>query len=148
MGLAMANVASLLLTVGDPEEAEKAIAAKVTLEELHMMVEFDLDDGDQIITRAEYILLCAVRLGALNPDLIGKINERFKLLDTSGDGELSYDEILENPEAARNSIAQLHQEHNATKNAMHNKRASKVEEGRSAEKSNSTFEVDGRQNML
>mmetsp|Transcript_12559 Transcript_12559/g.21013 ORF Transcript_12559/g.21013 Transcript_12559/m.21013 type:complete len:422 (-) Transcript_12559:389-1654(-) len=97
MGLAMANIAAMVITIGDPDEAEKTIAAKVTLEELQMMQRFNLDDGDGQINRAEYILLCCVRLGALSPDLIGKINERFILLDTSGDGMLSHSEILEYP---------------------------------------------------
>ena len=35
MALAMANIASMLITVGDPDEAEKIIAAKVTPKELH-----------------------------------------------------------------------------------------------------------------
>jgi Ca2+-binding EF-hand superfamily protein len=99
MALAMGNIASMLITIGDPDEAEKIIAAKVTLEELNMMQKFDLDDGDGQISRAEYILLCTVRLGALSPELIGKINERFKELDTSGDGVLSTEEILEDPSA-------------------------------------------------
>lgn len=98
MALAMANIASMLITVGDPDEAEKIIAAKVTLKELRMMQKFELDDGDGEISRAEYILLCTVRLGALSPDLIGKINERYKILDSNGDGSLSYAEILEHPE--------------------------------------------------
>jgi len=98
MGIAMANIAEMVITIGDPDEAEKTIAAKVTLEELQMMQRFNLDDGDGQINRAEYILLCCVRLGALALDLIGKINERFNLLDRSGDGLLDHAEILEAPE--------------------------------------------------
>jgi hypothetical protein len=108
MALAMANIASMLITVGDPAEAERAISAKVTTRELRMMQKFNLDDGDGEISRAEYILLCTVRLGALSPELIGKINERFKELDTSGDGVLSYAEILEDPEAEGIVINALH----------------------------------------
>ena len=59
------------------------------------MQKFQLDDGDGQISRAEYILLCTVRLGAMSPKLIERINKKFKLLDTSGDGSLSYAEILE-----------------------------------------------------
>lgn len=62
--IAMGSIASLLLYIGDPEEAEKTLQRKVTLKELKMMQRFNIDDGDGIITRAEYILLCAVRLGA------------------------------------------------------------------------------------
>lgn len=98
MALSMANIAAMFINTGDTDEAQKLIAAEVTLEELHMMQKFDLDDGDGQITRTEYILLCAVRIGALSPDLIEKINERFRALDTSGDGVLSYSEILEVPD--------------------------------------------------
>lgn len=106
MALAMGNIASMVITIGDPDEAEKNIAAKVTIEELHMMQKFGLDDGDGQISRAEYILLCAVRLGALAPDLIIKINERFTKLDASGDGNLSYAEILEHRESEAENILQ------------------------------------------
>lgn len=100
MALAMGNVASMLLTIGDPDEAEKTLASRVTEEELEMMKKFNLDDGDGHISRSEFILLCSVRLGALSPDLIGKINERFQKLDKSGDGTLCYAEITETPRGA------------------------------------------------
>ena len=108
MAMAMANIASMLITIGDPDQATKTIAAPVTLEELQMMQKFQLDDGDGQISRAEYILLCTVRLGALCPSLITKINERFERLDTDGDGSLSYSEILEHyydgPDTVRNKL--------------------------------------------
>lgn len=107
MALAMGNIAAMVITIGDPDEAEKTIGAKVTIQELHMMRKFDLDDGDGQISRAEYILLCSVRLGALSPDLISKINDRFKALDISGDGMLSYAEILENPESETQNILHI-----------------------------------------
>mmetsp|Transcript_30508 Transcript_30508/g.65723 ORF Transcript_30508/g.65723 Transcript_30508/m.65723 type:complete len:333 (+) Transcript_30508:92-1090(+) len=99
MGLAMASIAAMVITIGDPDEAKNTIAKKVTMEELKMMHKFDLDDGDGEISRAEFILLCSVRLGALSPDLIGMINERFKILDVSRDRNLSHAEILEDPQA-------------------------------------------------
>ena len=43
----------------------------------------------------EYIILCAVRIGALEPRLIEIIADRFTELDVSGDGLLEYAEILE-----------------------------------------------------
>jgi hypothetical protein len=98
MGLAMASIAAMVITIRDPDEAKNTIAKKVTLEELKMMQKFNLDDGDGEISRAEFILLCSVRLGALFPDLIGIINERFKILDVDHDGNLSYAEILKDPQ--------------------------------------------------
>eukprot|EP00600_Ochromonadales_sp_CCMP1393_P007241 CAMPEP_0174973608 /NCGR_PEP_ID=MMETSP0004_2-20121128/11342_1 /TAXON_ID=420556 /ORGANISM="Ochromonas sp., Strain CCMP1393" /LENGTH=230 /DNA_ID=CAMNT_0016224087 /DNA_START=370 /DNA_END=1062 /DNA_ORIENTATION=+ len=93
MGIAMAHFSSMFLVLGDPEKAQKQIEAKVTEKELEMMKRLQLDDGDGEISRAEYILLCAVRIGALSPDLISKINYRFHFMDTSGDGAVDYSEI-------------------------------------------------------
>jgi Ca2+-binding EF-hand superfamily protein len=99
MALAMSALARLFIRFGDPDEAKKVIRAKVTEKELEMMKRFGLDDGDGYISRSEFILLCAVRLGAMDPDLIQAINDRFGELDSSGDGMLSYAELLENPNA-------------------------------------------------
>ena len=51
--------------------------------------------GDGNIEMGEYIILCAVRMGALEPRLIEIISDRFAELDVSGDGTLDYAEILE-----------------------------------------------------
>jgi hypothetical protein len=95
MALAMSNFAQLFIEFGSEEATRKAIASKVTRQELDMMIKFGLDDGDGTIDRSEFILLCAVRIGALSPDLIQLINNRFSLLDVSKDGTLTYAEILE-----------------------------------------------------
>ena len=59
------------------------------------MTEFGIDDGDGMIDRAEFILLCAVRLGAMSPSLIEEINKRFNALDKSGQGVLTHTDILQ-----------------------------------------------------
>lgn len=61
------------------------------------MAKLGLAEGKGEITRAEYILLCSVRLGVLSPELISSINYRFHTLDTSGDGALDYSELLHIP---------------------------------------------------
>lgn len=98
MAAAMSSLASMFIALEDPAEAHKIINAKVTEKELDMMVRFQIDDGDGEISRAEYILLCAVRLGAVNPELIRVINDRFNTLDYDKSGALSYNELLEHPE--------------------------------------------------
>jgi hypothetical protein len=60
-----------------------------------MMCKFGLDDGDGTINRAEFILLCTVRLGALDPSLVHLINDRFTELDVDGSGDLTLCEIKE-----------------------------------------------------
>lgn len=94
--LAMSNVANVVLKKSTADVAMKTIEAKVTAEEVVMMQRFGLDNGSGRISKGEYILLCAVRLGALSPELVGKINERFNKLDVLQDGCLSYAELTEN----------------------------------------------------
>lgn len=60
-------------------------------------VEIANDDG--IIDKAEFIILCMVRIGAASPQLIRKIVEYYDELDTDGDGGLRPDEIM-----VRNSL--------------------------------------------
>jgi hypothetical protein len=95
MALAMSHVAKLCISFGDSERAKEVIRSKVTKIELEMMQKFGLDDGDGLITRSEFILLCAVRIGAMDNDLIAAINDRFCQLDSSNNGYLTYDDILE-----------------------------------------------------
>ena len=54
-----------------------------------------LADDDGTIDKAEFLILCMVRIGAADPNLIKRIIEHFDHLDTSGDGTLSMEEICE-----------------------------------------------------
>lgn len=96
MCLAMGNVVSLVVPLGDAEEAKKLINARVTEEELRMMRQFGVCAGDgSRIERAEFMLLCAVRLGTVDIGLIEEIKRRYAVLDVDGDGTLSISEILQ-----------------------------------------------------
>jgi hypothetical protein len=97
MAMAMAKFASLLLTVGDPDECKHVITSKVTRLELDMLSRLKIVDTNvnRTIDRNGFALLCAVRLGALSADLIETINKRFDELDVYKDGVLHYEEILE-----------------------------------------------------
>lgn len=111
-GLLIAHFARIGVSSGTVRKAHRRIAKKVTLKELEVMEKLGLVEGKSEISRAEYILLCAVRLDALTPDLIDFINYRFHALDTSGDGTLDYAEILNMPpeiiHAEKCSLSQIH----------------------------------------
>lgn len=98
MAFAMANLASFFIVTNHPHDTDKTIRAKMTHEELHMMERFGLENGDGEVDRAEFIVLCMVRLGAATPDLVQRIVDRFVELDSSKDGILSYKELLEEEE--------------------------------------------------
>lgn len=92
MGMAMAQLATLLVDKGDLEATKKSIVAAVTGEELHMLRRFGLENGDGVIDCSEFIILCMVRMG-LDPTLIEFINSEFKRLDDDNSGYLTIEEV-------------------------------------------------------
>lgn len=97
MCLAVASLARVGVSAGMVDKAQRKIEQRVTIRELEMMIRLGLVESKGEISRAEYILLCAVRLNALTPELVNFINYRFHALDTSGDGALDYSEALNMP---------------------------------------------------
>jgi hypothetical protein len=72
----MAEVAHLLIAQGDIDEAKEMIDAVVTREELEYLHELGLEDYDGRIDKAEFIILCMIRMGT-DPGLIQYIIQRF-----------------------------------------------------------------------
>lgn len=94
MAWAMGHLASLLIDFGDPDALKKAIHAPVSESELQLLKKLGLEDGDGRIEKSEYILLCAMRIGALSPDAVEAITDNFNAMDRHKRGSLSYEEIL------------------------------------------------------
>lgn len=93
MGVAMASLGSLLMEKRDDlDDMKKTIEADVTAEELLDLQRFGLEDGDGEIDKAEFIILCMVRLGT-DPRLVQFISEEFQKLDDDGSNSLSILEI-------------------------------------------------------
>ena len=99
-GLAMATLAAKLLSgMQDPlAEVNEMLSTPVTQKEIDMMIEFGLEDGNEEVDKAEYVILCMVRMGAADPGVVSMMTERFIQLDTSGDDGLSYNELMGLPE--------------------------------------------------
>lgn len=93
MGTAMASAASMLMEgQGDINDMKETIEEEVTPEELLMLKEYGLEDGDGEIDKAEFIIMCMVRTGT-DPRLIQFISEHFKKLDADQSGALDIEEI-------------------------------------------------------
>jgi hypothetical protein len=54
-----------------------------------------MEDGDGFVSKAEFIILSAARIGGLNPAIVTAISARFRELDKDGGGSLAYEELLE-----------------------------------------------------
>ena len=111
------------------------------------MKRFNLDDGDGKIDRGEFILLCAVRVGALSPDLVQTINERFKELDTDQSGTLDVHEILETEEETRERESRVNQQEHSMLMPMHSPRRNSKESSLHNE-ATATIGSFGQQNPL
>ena len=70
------------------------INTPMTEDELVMLRHLDLEDDDGYIDRAEFVILVLVRIGALNPDMIGALFERFHEIDIDGKGNVTYDSLV------------------------------------------------------
>lgn len=99
MALAMAEAASFFIKTEDPEETTRKILSPVTMEEIEMMNKFGLENGDGEVDKSEYIILCMVRIGAVTPQLVEEVINNFNKLDASGDGTLTYAELMEDHSA-------------------------------------------------
>lgn len=95
MALAMGNFASVFL-FGKRRSSQvlKAINAKVSLSDLKTMQKFGMENNDGYVDKAEFIILCMLRIGAVDDKLVEAIVRRYDQLDVSRDGLLSYTELL------------------------------------------------------
>jgi hypothetical protein len=59
------------------------------------MQEFSIENGDGIVDKTEFIILAAVRIGTASPDLVMRINSRFKQLDQKHAGKISYGDLID-----------------------------------------------------
>jgi hypothetical protein len=80
-----------LSSLGKGNHCQRIINAPVTVEELHMMNQLDIDDGDGFIDELEFIILMLVRLKAIRPELIATIIARFRVLDRDDKGAVPYE---------------------------------------------------------
>jgi Ca2+-binding EF-hand superfamily protein len=95
MGVAMATLADFFISGNNIDDTIKKVKERVTEKEVDMLSEFALADDDGKIDKAEFLILCVIRIGAADSNLIKTIIAHFDTLDTSGDGTLSMDEICE-----------------------------------------------------
>jgi hypothetical protein len=95
MALAMGNFASMFLfSKRKSSHVLQAINAKVSLADLQTMQRFGMENSDGFVDKAEFIILCMLRIGAVDEKLVEAIVHRYERLDVSRDGLLSYTELL------------------------------------------------------
>lgn len=94
MALAMATMASFVIDPGSSiEDTLKKVKEPVTEKEINMLTTFKIADEDGELDKAEFVILCMVRIGAASPECIKLIMDYFIELDEDGSGSLSVDEI-------------------------------------------------------
>ena len=92
MGIAMTKVAKMFVSTGGVDDLKETLSQTVTEQEIRTLNELGLEDGDGIIEKSEFIILCMMRLGT-DPGVIQFITEQFNKLDVDGDGTLTLQEI-------------------------------------------------------
>jgi hypothetical protein len=93
MGLAMATIASTFISTSSVEETHEILSQAVSDEEIKMMQKFGLENDDGNIDFSEFLILCLIRLNAVNPQLVSFIKGKYDIYDLNSDGSLTYEEI-------------------------------------------------------
>ena len=93
MAIACGLMAHQIANFGNATKLDEKVNAQVTEDELEMMTLLKIEDGDGSIDATEFTILILVRIGALNPDLIGVLYERFDDLDVKNEGMITYDDL-------------------------------------------------------
>jgi hypothetical protein len=60
-----------------------------------MLQALNLENRDGRLDKAEYIILCMLRLRAIDPELVDAINNQFEALDVDKNGFVEYAELLQ-----------------------------------------------------
>ncbi|CAB9509107.1 expressed unknown protein [Seminavis robusta] len=94
MAVACAEVAQVLVSQGQWDEAKAAIDTVVTKQELEFLQELGLDNFDGEVDKAMFIILCMVRMGT-DPGLIKYITQRFAELNFYTGQSLTVAEITQ-----------------------------------------------------
>jgi len=63
--------------------------------DLKMMQKLQLENCDGHLDKAEFIILCMLRLRAIDHELVEAINAQFDALDENKNGFVEYAELLE-----------------------------------------------------
>jgi hypothetical protein len=94
MALAMSQIAYMVISDYDLDEAHATIDAVVTKDELEFLDDFRMEEFNGTIDRADFIILCMVRMGT-DPGLMAYINERFLALGFHTGDPLTVDHITQ-----------------------------------------------------
>lgn len=70
------------------------VNAQVTAEEVEKMKWYGIEDGSGAVDSKEYVILILVRIGAISPEVISVLQDRFDQLDTEKVGEIAYEVLM------------------------------------------------------
>jgi hypothetical protein len=93
MAIACGISAHAISNYGRSSKMEGKVVSAMTEDELVMMKLLGVEDGDGYIDCAEFTILILVRIGALNPDLIGVLFDRYHDLDRDDSGDVTYESL-------------------------------------------------------
>jgi len=92
--ISLGMVVSFTLAGSEERSIYENIMVAVTPQELEVMKSVGIGVTENTILKQDFIVLMVVRIGAATPDVVIKINERFKNLDRKKLGKISYDDIV------------------------------------------------------
>eukprot|EP00602_Paraphysomonas_sp_CaronLab_P011003 CAMPEP_0185020974 /NCGR_PEP_ID=MMETSP1103-20130426/3622_1 /TAXON_ID=36769 /ORGANISM="Paraphysomonas bandaiensis, Strain Caron Lab Isolate" /LENGTH=812 /DNA_ID=CAMNT_0027552209 /DNA_START=188 /DNA_END=2626 /DNA_ORIENTATION=- len=98
MALACGMSAHYVVSFTRSQAVYDRLAARITAEEINTMKLLNMENGDGDIDPTEFVILMLVRIGALQPQLIALILDRFDELDVGKKGCIAYSDITQVPQ--------------------------------------------------
>mmetsp|Transcript_21133 Transcript_21133/g.39436 ORF Transcript_21133/g.39436 Transcript_21133/m.39436 type:complete len:1004 (-) Transcript_21133:224-3235(-) len=90
---AVGILAHQLAIRGSAQLKVEKVNAQVTPEEIEKMTYYGIEDDSGAVDYKEYVILILVRIGAINPEIISVLQDRFDQLDVDKCGEITYEKL-------------------------------------------------------
>lgn len=85
---------NMCLEVGDSTRIVHQATAPVTADEIKLMQEFNVENGDGVVDIKAFVIMAVVRLGSVSPNYMRQLHAHFKELDRKHAGKILYDDFV------------------------------------------------------
>jgi hypothetical protein len=91
MSFSCGILAHQIASKGSMQKKEEKVNAQMTAEEIEKMKWYGIEDGSGAVDSKEYVILILVRIGAISPEVISVLQDRFDQLDREKTGNITYE---------------------------------------------------------
>jgi hypothetical protein len=103
MSISCGILSHQIASKGDTALKMEKVNAPLTADEVEKMKYFGIEDDSGAVDCQEYVILILVRIGAISPEIISVLQDRFDQLDTESSGKITYEILRGEPASSLSS---------------------------------------------